>query len=443
LENVFRSKLIYIAFVSILGVGIVLTACSPASAPAPGSSGKELVMTTPAKGTESAPSAKASEKAAPTEAKPSVSGEPIKIGVVTSLTGSQANFGQAQKRGYEIALGEINAKGGVDRRKLELVYEDDASKPETAMSATEKLITQDKVPAMMSPYSSAATLAAAGVADKYETPFLVATSAADNITEQGYKWVFRICAPSSVYASTMVDFIADIAKPQTLAIVFENTNFGTSTAGPAKEIAEKKGIKVVAYEAYKAGAPDFKPLITKVKSANPDVVFFVSYLMDATLLMRQSKELDFNPKMYTAGGAGFSMAEFVSESGAGRAAEYTLSVTQWTADAKWPGAKDFDAKFTELYNVAPEYHAAEAYAAVYVMADAIKRAGTLDKTKLRDALANTDMNTAFGPIKFNAQGQNSHPMLITQVQKGTFVTVWPTDAASATPVFPTPPWSQR
>jgi branched-chain amino acid transport system substrate-binding protein len=369
----------------------------------------------------------------------------IRLGVVTSVTGSQATFGEAQKRGYELALEEINAKGGVLGRKIELVYEDDASKAETAVSAMEKLATQDKVPLVLGSYSSAATLPMGAVADKYQVPLIVPTAATDKLTESGYKYVFRICAPSSVYAGVMIGFLATEIKPKTLAIIFENTSFGTSTAEPAKAAAEAKGIKVVAYEYYTAGAPDFKPLLTKVKAANPEAVFFVSYLLDATLLLRQSKELDFNPTIYTGGGAGFSLEEFIAESGAGKNAEYTLSVTQWTDDAKWAGAKEFAAKFKQKYNVAAQYHSAETYATLYLAVDALKRAGAADSAKLRTALVATDIKdgNAFGPVKFNEKGQNTHPMLITQVQKGKFVTVYPKEYAAAPFIHPTPPWSKR
>lgn len=370
----------------------------------------------------------------------------IEIGIVTSLTGSHAKFGEAQMRGYEIALEEINAAGGIMGSKLKLIIEDDASKPENAISATEKLATQTKVPLILGSYSSGATLPAAQTATKYQVPFIVPTAAADNITQFGSKFVFRINSPSSEYASTLINFLADVVKPQTVAIVYENTNFGTSTAKPAKEMAEAKGWKVVAYEAYAKGAPDFKPLLTKLKTANPDVVIYVSYLLDATLLMRQAREIDFNPKVYIGAGAGFSTPEFVRDEGAGKDAEYTLSATLWTTDVSWKGASEFTEKFKAKYGVEPAYHSAETHAALYLVKNVLERAKSLDRMAVRDALAATDMgpnDTIFGPIKFNQNGQNAHPMVVTQVQNGQYVTVWPADAAAAKPILPTPPWSER
>lgn len=397
--------------------------------------------------TQQQPAAPAKPEEKPAAAQPS-SPFPaeIEIGVITSLTGSEAKFGEAHMRGYQLALDEINAAGGIMGSKLKLVVEDDASKPENAISAVEKLATQNKLPLLIGSYSSAATLPAAQTATKYQVPLIVPTAAADNITGFGSKYVFRINSPSSEYASTAINFLIEQVKPQTMAIVYENTNFGTSTAQPAKKLAEAAGIKVLAFEGYAKGAPDFKPLLTKIKGLNPEVVFYVSYLLDATLLMRQARELDFNPKVYIGAGAGFSTPEFVRSEGAGKDAEYTFSATLWTTDVAWKGTKEFAAKFKAKHGVEPAYHSAETHAALYLLKDVLERAKSLDREKLREALAATNMGpdaTIFGPMKFNEKGQNAHPMLVTQVQNGQYITVWPSSYASAKPVLPTPEWSKR
>jgi len=370
--------------------------------------------------------------------------EPIRIGVVTSETGSQARFGEAQLRGYELALAAINDAGGVMDRPLELVIMDDTSEPETAQLMVERLITEEEVPVIIGSYSSSATLPAVGVANDYEVPMLVPTAATNAITEQGYEWVFRINAPSSVYASTMIDALVDITMDglENLAVIYENTSFGSNTAEAVLAYADELGIEVVASEAYEAGSPDYRPVLTRVKDADPQVIFFVSYLADATLLMQQVEELDINVDAYVAGGAGFSLPDFPAN--AGHNAEFTLSVTQWTPDVAWPGATDFTDAFVEAYEIEPQYHSAETYAALFVVADAIERAGTADDPEaIRDALRETDMDTIFGPIKFDDTGQNEHPMLVTQVLQGKFITVWPPDAAAMPPIYPVPTWEER
>ncbi|MBI5166457.1 MAG: ABC transporter substrate-binding protein, partial [candidate division NC10 bacterium] len=267
--------------------------------------------------------------------------EPIKVGLPLPLTGIHAKFGEAIRNAYVMAVEEINAAGGIRKgplagRKIELLIEDDQSKPEVARSAVEKLITRDKVPMIVGEYSSSNGFAVAGVANQYQVPFLNTTPAADRITQSGWKWVFRLNQPASAYAEGLQDFLLKVVKPKSMVILFENTLFGTTAGKAMKDWADKKGIAVLLYEPYEAGAIDFKPTLLKVKAANPDIIYMVSYLMDAMLLMRQSRELGLQPKLFAGGAAGFTMPEFGA--GAGRAADYVFSATLWAPDAKYPGA---------------------------------------------------------------------------------------------------------
>lgn len=366
----------------------------------------------------------------------------ILIGIVTSLTGSEARFGQTQEYGYRMALEEINSSGGVLGKPLELIYQDDTSKDEYAMTAVDKLTENPNIAAIMGAYKSSATFPASAVANRYKVPMVVPSAITDQVTEQGYEWVFRVCAPASRYGREMVGFLTQVVQARTLAVVYENTQFGSSVARAAQRQAPGAGLEIVAFEAYDPGGTDFTPLLTRVKSANPEAVLFVSYLADATLLMRQSKEIDLNPKAFAAGGAGFSLPDFLK--GAGDTAEYTISVTQWTPDSKWPGSQEWANRFRAKFNYAPSYHSIQSYISLKVLADAIERAGSTDRTAIRDALRATRMEeTIFGPISFDKAGQNDHPVAITQVLNGQFVTIWPESAASRPPVLPTPQWSAR
>lgn len=374
---------------------------------------------------------------------------PIRIGVVAPISGSLAKFGQAHLQGYDIALQEINAAGGVLGRPIKLIFEDDGSTPKAAATAVEKLATEDQVPLIMGAYSSSATLLAAGMAERHQVPLIIPTAAADEITRQGYRWIFRIAAPSHVYTQTILDFMEQVDQPERLAIVFENTGFGTSAAEAAERQARARGTDIVAYRAYqtcpepcrRTGSPDFKPLLKDIKAAQPDAVLFVSYLDDAVSLMTQSRAVDFNPSMFTAAGAGFSLPDFPQMAGA--AAEYTISVTQWTPDAQWPSIADFAQQFKEKYGYPPQYHSAEAYTALHVAVDALHRAGALNRSEIRNALRSTNLTTIFGNIHFDEHGQNHHPMLVTQIINGQFVTVYPPEVALQTPIYPAPSWSQR
>jgi branched-chain amino acid transport system substrate-binding protein len=373
------------------------------------------------------------------------SGNRIKIGVITSLTGSTAAFGQAHKNGYAIALDELNSRGGVLGRTVELDYYDDQSRPDQAVQGVAKLVDQDHVPIVLGAYSSENTRAIVPAVTQKQVPLLMPTATADNVMQTGSPWTFRICAGSGAYATTTVAFLKDMGAPKRMAIVYENTNFGQSNAQAMQEVAKQAGIEVVDTEAYQASSPDYKALLQRVKAKNPAVVYFASYLLDATTLMRQAEQVGLNPAYYTSAGTGFAAAEFPTpDKGAGRYAEYTFSVSQWLPSAKWKGSKEFDDKFFQRTGSHPAYHAMEAYSALLVAAEAIKKANSTDPKAIREALKQLDLpETAFGPIKFDSTGQNHHPVLITQVQGGQYKVVWPAGAAETKAIIPAPPWNRR
>jgi branched-chain amino acid transport system substrate-binding protein len=368
----------------------------------------------------------------------------VKVGVITSLTGSQAAFGEAHKNGYSVALDQINAKGGVLGKKLELDFYDDQSKPDQAVQGVSKLVDQDHVPALLGAYSSENTKAIINPVTQHQVPLLIPTATADNVMDSKSPWIFRICAGAVDYARKTIEFLQHNGSPKTMAIVYEKTNFGQANMQAMKDEAAKAGIKVVALEQYEAKSPDYRAVLRRVKAANPDVIYFCSYLLDATTLMRQSREVDLNPKYYTSSGTGFAAAEFPTAKGAGKDAEYTFSVSQWLADAPWPGSKEFDADYFKRFGSHPAYHAIQAYESLLVLAQAINSAKSLEPAKIRDAIRNTNLKTsAFGPVKFDANGQNQHTVLITQVQGGNYHLVYPPDVADSKPIIPAPAWSQR
>jgi branched-chain amino acid transport system substrate-binding protein len=366
-----------------------------------------------------------------------------RIGVITSLTGSLAAFGEAHKNGYAIALDEINAKGGVLGKKIELDFYDDQSKPDQAVQGVSKLIDQDQVPVLLGSYSSESTKAIVPAVSQRETPLIIPTATADNVMDSKSPWIFRVCAGANDYAKATMAFLKANGAPKKMAIIYENTNFGQSNMKAMTAVAKEAGIELVAVESYEAKSPDYKAVLQRVKQANPDVIYFCSYLLDATTLMRQAREVDLNPKYYTSAGTGFAAAEFPTEKGAGKNAEFTFSVSQWLPEAKWAGSKEFDSEYFKRFKTHPAYHAIQAYAALRVAAEAINNAKSLEPAKIRDAIKNINMSsTPFGPIKFE-NGQNQHPVLITQVQKGQYRVVFPADAAEAKPVIPAPAWSKR
>lgn len=370
----------------------------------------------------------------------------VKVGVPLPLTGRHAPFGEIIKNSFVLAADEVNAKGGVrGGYKLELLFEDSRSDVQTARTVTEKLINQDKVVMLTGQYSSVESFPTAQIAQQYGMPFLVSTAAADEITQQGWKYIFRMVQPASEFDNGLKDFFEKVAKPKSLAILYENTLFGTSTAAAMKDWATRNRVEVPMYEPYDAGSPDYRPLLLRVKEKKADVIYMVSYLLDAVLLMRQSKEVDLNPQAFAGAAAGFSILPFIK--GAGDAAEDVLSSTMWEPSVPYPGAMNYYKSYEARFKSLPSYHGAQGYAAVSVVADVLNRAASLAPDDIVKALAGTDMTTMYGRIRFERYGkfqnQTKLPTFVIQVQKGKFVTVWPKDVATAAPVFPTPPWSKR
>ena len=354
-------------------------------------------------------------------------GAPIKVGVVLPLTGTQQKFGEIENNSFLMGVEEINAAGGVNGRPIELLIEDDKSKIDIGRSAAEKLILQDKVIVLTGGYSSDVTFAMAAVAQYRKVPFLVTTGAADEITELGAEYVFRLNQPVSEYARALTEFLQQVVKPKGVVILYEKSLFGQSGSKEFAEQAFELDWKILMNEGYEAGTMDFKALLNKAKSAKPDVVYMISYVKEAALLVQQSKELGFKPKVFAGAAAGFTLPEFRKL--AGDAAENVYSATLWTPQILHPGAREYYSNYMKRFGSETEYHGAEAYASIYVVADALKRAKELTPKGVREALANTSMMTAFGPVKFTSYDrktqQNSLPTYLVQWQKGVLETVWP------------------
>jgi len=362
----------------------------------------------------------------------------IKVGIVLPLTGAQAKFGEIEKQSFDMALEEINGSGGIKGKKLEFIMEDDTGRPDVGRSVVEKLITKDKVVMLGGGYSSSVTFGVAGVAQQNRVPFLVNTGSADKITEQGWDYIFRLNPPVSEYASGVETFLAEVVKPKDAVILHENSLFGTKGAKAFQKSCEKLGIKVLMTEGYEHGGIDFKPVLVKVKQLNPDLVYMISYIMDASLLMRQARELKLTPRLFVGGAAGFTLPEF--DQNAGKAANFVVSATLWHQVLPLPGAMDYFNRFKAKYNKDTEYHGAEAYAAAYVIRDVLQRAKSFSPEDIKQALSETKLMTVFGPVKFTSYdkktNQNRLITYVVQWQNGKLQLIWPKNLANAKYVYP-------
>ncbi len=375
-----------------------------------------------------------------------VSGQDIlKLGIPLPLTGTNAKFGEIEKKSYEIAMAEINAKGGIKGKKVVLEFEDSQGKPEISRSIVERLIDVRKQPVIFGEYSSSSSKAVAAVAEERKVPYLVVTGATDDITQQKYKYVFRMNPTNAYYATGFMSFLKEVVKPKTIAVLYESSDFGTSGAEDMVKQSQKAGMKVLVKEQYEKGAVDFKPILSKVKAARPDVIYMVSYVMDAALLMRQIKELRIDANLYAGGAAGFAIPEFIQN--AKEASDLVVTATLWSPQVAYPGAKEYAEKYKKLYKDYPSYHGAEAYSALYVIKDVLERAKSWKPDDIRAAFKTTNIMTAFGPVKFEDKdgytNQNFMDTLVMQVIKGKHETIWPAKYASTKYVYPIPKWRDR
>ncbi|HYR40649.1 MAG TPA: amino acid ABC transporter substrate-binding protein [Methylomirabilota bacterium] len=365
---------------------------------------------------------------------------PIKIGASLSLTGTYAKPGTYQKEGYEICADELNAKGGLLGRKVEFVMYDDQSSTQTAQRLYEKLITEDKVEAVMGPYSSAITESVAGISEKYKKVMVSPLAATTSIFRQGRKHIFMVISPAEFYLEGLVDMGAKRGL-KTIAIVNEDTLFPKATVVGTEELAKKRGLQVVLREAYPKGNTDFSALLVKIKAVNPDIIAAATYFDDAVAITRQMKELNVNPKMFgvTVGG---DIPEFYTL--LKQNAEYVYGSTQWDEVLPYPGQKEFLSAYQKKFKHEPSYHAAAGYAGCLLYAEGVKRAKSLDADLVRAELLKLKIRTAFGDYAVDQDGfQTAHKMVMIQWQDGKRVVVWPDDLASGKLRFPTPPWSQR
>lgn len=381
----------------------------------------------------------------------------VKVGNIEPLSGPSAAVGQQGKNARDMAIEEINAAGGIKSlggARIEMVYADSESKPEKGVAEAERLINTEKVHVLTGCWNSSVTYPVTAVAERYGIPFIVPVSVADKITEQGFKTVFRIAAKDSWWTRDQFAFLKDMEKEfntkvETLAFVYENGDWGKGFAEQWKKLAEKGGYKVVLDEPYPSSATDLSPVVQKIKRANPDVLLLTSNAADAILLTNTLAEYKVNPKAIIGSGGGHADPSFLTATG--KNAQYLFDIVEWETDVNKPNVQEINAKFKKKYGYNLAGESADAYIAMYVMADALERAASLDPKAIREALGKTKLTTgpamiaSYDAIEFDETGQNKHAALVI-VQIGDMgkglerISIWPKNARRAgyTPVFPVP-----
>jgi branched-chain amino acid transport system substrate-binding protein len=366
--------------------------------------------------------------------------EPVVIGVPLPLSGSLREFGIIMQNSFEMAKAAVNQAGGINGRPIELVFADDRGEVAAIKNVFNQLMVESKALMLVGGYASDPTYRLAAMAEKNDVPLLICTASADRITQRGWKNVFRLNPPISEYTKGLEDFWIKNYKPQSMAIIYENSMFGTNGALRMIEFCRDRAIEIRAhidYDKTRANPAYFRSLLAPLTEEPPDVIYMVSYLEDAVALVKQIRELKIN-SLLCGGAGGFTLDEFIKR--AGVAANYLVTATLWSEYVPFPGAKQYFRQYTEQYDRAPDYHGAEAYSALLVAADALKRTSSFSAKDIRRALNKTYLRTPFGPVKFytynDFERQNSFNTQVLQIVNGKFELIWPPELASSPFVLP-------
>jgi len=395
----------------------------------------------------------------------SAQGATVKIGAVYPLSGNSASTGNYAKMALEMAADLVNngnpelgkifplAKGGglsgLGGAKVQIIVADNQGTPAAGQNQTLRLITEEKVVAMIGAFQSGITMTASAVAEKYGIPFLNAESSAASLTERGFKWFFRTTPVSTDFAKAYSIFlkeqIAAGQKAGSIALVHENTEYGNSTASAIADLFGKEGLKVTMNVSYSANSTDVQPQVLQLKEKNPDVVIFISYTSDAILYSKTMKELNWKPAIMIADDGGFNDPAFVKAMGSVTEGLISRSVF---AEGK-PGS--IPAICDALYKKKTggdglDDVSARALQGIFTLLDAINRAGSTDPGKIRDALRATNtppdqLLAGYSGVKFDETGQNIlASTLVMQLRNSQYVAVWPPARATEKLILPYKGW---
>ena len=366
----------------------------------------------------------------------------VLVGGAISQTGRFAEPAGRQVNAIKMWVEDVNGRGGLLGRKIKLELLDDQSDTQSAVKLYEKLMTEDKVDLLLAPYSSAITEAVANINERYKMPFVAYGAASSTIWGKGRKYIFSIVAVAEDYQKGAVHLAKQIGVKR-IAIIGEDSLFPRQSGIGAKHWADKLGIEVVLEENYPQKQTDFTALLQKIKASGAEAIMSNSYFADAAAQVRQMRELNLNFKLFS-GTVGPGLPKFAEQLGG--SAEYVLGYSQWEPRPdilKHPGMKEFIAEYKKRYGEEPNYHAGGTYGALQVTEAAVKKAGTFDGQKLRDAFASIDMTTVFGHYKVNDKGMNEHEGLTFQILQGKRRIVYPEKWAETKAKLPMPEWNKR
>lgn len=369
----------------------------------------------------------------------------IKIGTILPLSGSAAPLGKIGQQARDMAIEEINAAGGIKSMsgaQIKMVYADSKGDPAVGVSEAERLITMEQVALLTGCYQSGVAMPSTEVAERYKVPYFVDVPSEDKITERGFKYVFRLAEKTSWRNRDQTKFITEMSKTygtpvKTVGLIYENTAWGQGAVAAWEKYLPEAGLQIVMKEPYPTNSSDLTPVVLKAKQLNPDIIMMVSYVSDAALLTKTFAEHQVKPLAFIGTSGGFADPTYYDL--AGNASENYFDISTWEPDVNRPSSQDVNKKFKEKYGYAMNAEAVKAYVGMYIIADALERAGSAEPEKIREALAATDISKGVTQMyaaqtKFDQTGQMINaPIVICQYQKvnGKMerITVWPKEEA--------------
>ncbi|MGA0560980.1 amino acid ABC transporter substrate-binding protein [Ancylobacter sp. VNQ12] len=367
--------------------------------------------------------------------------ETIKIGAPLALTGGLADEGKKQDLVWKMWVEKINAAGGIavgDKKlKVELIEYDYQSEGQRASQLAEKLINDDKVQFLFAPFGSGHTKIVAGVGERYQIPTIACVASSESVFDQTLKYLFGTLSPNGGMTTAMVKFFKEkFPETKSIAVLGRDDVFPKSMAEGIAKAAAAEGLTVSYKELYPVGTMDHAAALSSIKAAKPDWIYVTGYTQDLILARKQMQDLGVTAPIVTMV-TGPSYKEFTE--GLGKLANGISSSSWWhhatnySGQGVWPTTADFYKDFQAKTNGAdPDYVHGSCAAAGEVIADALKRTGSLDKAKLRDAIAGTDIATFYGPIKFGPNGMNlTRELPIIQVQDETIKVLAPASIKNA------------
>ena len=372
----------------------------------------------------------------------------IKVGCAISFTGAESRTGKMYRDSYDMAVAQVNKNGGVKvgdtTYKMKIVYYDDKSDPTESSRLVEKLIAEDNVNFLLGPYSSGITIPDSLVAMRYRVPMIEGGGASGTIFSHGNKYIFGTLPPAGQYFKSTLEMLKTFnPAPKTLAILYSDDKFDISVAQGTEKLAKEMGFNVELVEKYAEHATDFNSILTKIKALKTEAVLVAGHTEESLNFTQQSKELGVSPK-FVSMTVGPTEADF--RKALGKDAENICGVASWSTQMNFKGSlfpdtQEFVKMFKEKYKYDPDYHNASGIADVAILKDAIQRAGSLDTTKVRDAIASTSLDTIYGHVEFSDNGQIKGTSVVLQIQGGEIYQIYPNGVKK--PVYPFPSWDKR